>query len=111
MPDPDAVHSCQGAAGDPPTGLCGSTNAQGRHTNAPTGDACTDSTTVSGGRFLHVEQDLTLRDDDPIDGWSWQQVSDALHDLWPECALDGGGCALGPAQPAEPDCPCGQACW
>lgn len=111
VPDPDAVHSCQGATGEPPTGLCGSTNVQGRHTNAPAGDACVDGTPVSGGRFLHIEQDLTLRDDDAADGWSWQQVSDALHDTWPECPLNGAGCALGPPQPAQPDCPCGQVCW
>jgi hypothetical protein len=94
-PVPGAVHSCQAAAGDPPAGKCGSTNVQGRHTNDDAIDACTDGTTQSSGRFLHLEQDAKLRDADDTDGWSWQQIAEALHDTWPECS---GDCTLGPRQ-------------
>lgn len=113
VPDPDAVHACQDEAGNPPTGLCATTNTQGRHTNAPTQVACTDSTTSSSGRFLHIEQDAVLRGADAIDGWSWAQVSDALRDTWPACDLSGQGddCAPGEPQADFADCACDQICW
>ena len=42
--------------------LCGSTNTQGRHLNG-SADACYRGAPTSSGRFLHLEQERSLRDD------------------------------------------------
>jgi 3D (Asp-Asp-Asp) domain-containing protein len=72
---PSSVSSCQESAGDPNPSFCGEANAQGRYTN--NGDACT-FTSATSGRFLHVEQAPSLRDDDESDGMSWKDISDSL---------------------------------
>ena len=100
VPTNHGVHACQ-APGTPPSPvLCGETNLQGRQTNAPTGDACTTGTRIMSGRFLHLEQHLSLRDGDDSDGFSWGDVRDALNDTWPACDMNNGSsdCMLGPAQ-------------
>lgn len=112
VPEPASVHACPGDAGSPPSALCGTTNVQGRYTNEPRDDACTDAASSHSGRFLHIEQALTLRDDDDDDGWSRHDVEAALAQTWPDCTLsnDPRDCDLGPPQPATPDCTCGQPC-
>jgi hypothetical protein len=95
----EAVDSCQEYAGNPPSGLCATTNVQGRYTNG-SADECTLGTTSLSNRFLHVEQATTLRDNDPSDGYWWGDVRDALRDTWPACNMNSGGCALGAAQTA-----------
>ena len=97
--DPTAVFSCQSMRGDPPTGQCGGSNVQAHATHAPRAEACA-STGDGTGRFLHIEQSGTLRDEDDSDGASWTDVRDALVATWPECTLGDGplDCALGPAQ-------------
>jgi hypothetical protein len=100
VPGNHGVHACQ-AAGTPPSPvLCGETNVQGRQTNAPAANACTTGTTTMSGRFLHIEQHPSLRDDDDGDGYSWGDVRDALRDTWPVCDLNNGAtdCTLGPVQ-------------
>jgi hypothetical protein len=100
VPANDGVHACQ-APGTPPSPvLCGETNVQGRQTNAPAGDACTTGTMTTNGRFLHVEQHPSLRDDDDADGYFWGDVRDALRDTWPACDMNNGAidCTLGPVQ-------------
>ena len=94
------MHACQ-ALGTPPSPvLCGETNVQGRQTNAPAANACTMGTTTMSGRFLHVEQHPSLRDNDDTDGYSWRDVRDALRDTWPACDMNNGAtdCTLGPVQ-------------
>jgi hypothetical protein len=111
-PDPSSIHACQGAKGPTPSNMCGASNLQGRYTNEAGIDECLDSTSMSSGRFVHLEQSSELRDDDERDGWSWGDVRDAIADVWPDCdlgeALD--DCALGPAQAEHPACVCGQPC-
>jgi hypothetical protein len=42
--------------------LCATTNVQGRHLNLPAAsDACTLAASASGGRFIHLEQSITVR--------------------------------------------------
>lgn len=109
VPNAQAVYSCQN--GQTPQNLCGSTNVQGRYTNAPQNDVCTTGTTHHSGRFLHIEQGLTLRDDDESDGWSRGDIGNALVDTWPECSAGADGtCQLGPAQAWTPACTCGSGC-
>jgi len=54
---------------------------------------------ASSARFLHIEQALTLRDDDNGDGWFWGDIRDALLATWPECMMNNGAvdCTLGPS--------------
>ena len=115
VPRGEGIHACQ-AAGTPPSPvLCGETNVEGRQTNAPTADACTAGTTTSSGRFLHVEQHRTLRDDDDRDGYFWGDVRDAIRDTWPQCEMNNGArdCTLGPVQrrPGRLSCPVRGAFW
>jgi len=100
VPTPTAVDSCQQYIGNPPSGLCGSSNVQGRYTNNPGGDACLTFTSTYSARFLHLEQGEPLRDDDDSDGWDWGDVRDALLDTWPDCNLNNGAtdCSLGSQQ-------------
>lgn len=98
VPSPSAIHSCQEKVGDPPSNLCASTNVQGRYTNDRAVDACGSSTSYASGRFLHIEQHASLRDNDGQDGYHWGDIRDALMDLWPECGLNNGAsdCSIGP---------------
>jgi hypothetical protein len=100
VPTRDGIVACQAAGSPPSPVLCGETNVQGRRTNAPAADPCTTGATHSSGRFLHVEQHLTLRDDDDADGYFWGDVRDALRDTWPQCDMNNGAvdCTLGPVQ-------------
>ena len=100
VPNGAAVHSCQGYIGDPPSNLCGETNVEGRYSNNRDTSDCPAAASVSTARFLHIEQALTLRDDDNSDGWYWGDVRDALLALWPDCNLNNGStdCTLGAAQ-------------
>jgi hypothetical protein len=100
VPKRQAVHSCQQSVGDPPSGLCGSSNVQARYTNNPGGDACVTFTSTYSARFLHLEQGEPLRDDDQSDGWDWGDIRDALRDTWPDCNMNNGAtdCTLGPQQ-------------
>ena len=100
VPNPTAVDSCQQYVGDPPSGLCGSSNVQARYTNNPGGDACMTFTSTYSARFLHLEQGEPLRDDDHSDGWDWGDIRDALLDTWPDCNMNNGAtdCSLGPQQ-------------
>jgi hypothetical protein len=100
VPTPAAVHSCQQSVGDPPSGLCGSSNVQGRYTNSPGGDACLTFTSTYSARFLHLEQGEPLRDDDDSDGWDWGDIRDALLETWPDCNMNNGAtdCSLGARQ-------------
>lgn len=108
VPLPAAVHSCQELVGDPPSGLCGETNVEARYTHQPNGAECPAAASVSSGRFLHVEQGLTLRDEDDADGWSRGDVAAALLATWPACTLNGGAgdCTLGPPHTQEPALAC-----
>jgi hypothetical protein len=110
VPTPVAVRACQEAvsAGPPPSNLCGSTNVQGRYTNNPGGDACQTFTRAYSGRFLHLEQGRSLRDDDDSDGWYWGDIRDALRETWPECNMNDGAtdCSLGPRQTPDGRQPC-----
>jgi hypothetical protein len=100
VPTPEAVHSCQQFVGDPPSGLCGSSNVQARYTNNPGGDACLTFTSTYSARFLHLEQGEALRNDDLGDGWDWSDIRDALLGTWPDCNMNNGAtdCSLGPQQ-------------
>mgnify|MGYP003288253456 CR=1 FL=1 len=100
VPKPAAVDSCQQYAGDPPSGLCGSSNVQARYTNNPGGDACLTFTSTYSARFLHLEQGEPLRDDDDSDGWGWSDIRDALLETWPDCNMNNGAtdCGLGSPQ-------------
>jgi hypothetical protein len=100
VPKPTAVDSCQQYIGDPPSGLCGSSNVQARYTNNPGGDACMTFTSTYSARFLHLEQGEPLRDDDHSDEWDWGDIRDALRDTWPDCNMNNGAtdCSLGPQQ-------------
>jgi 3D (Asp-Asp-Asp) domain-containing protein len=92
-----SVVSCQ-EAGTPNPLMCGETNVQGRFTDG--GDACA-FTTNGAGRFLHIEQALTLRDDvEGTEGMSWRDVSYALKNTWPNSFMNNGATddTLGPAQ-------------
>ena len=111
-PEPASIHACQAAEGPTPENMCGTNNLQGRYTNEAGIDECFESTTMSSGRFVHIEQSTTLRDDDERDGWSWTDVRDAIADVWPTCALGRAreDCALGPAQPQHAACTCGDPC-
>jgi hypothetical protein len=111
-PEPAAIHACQGAKGPTPQNMCGANNLQGRYTNETGIDECFESTTMSSGRFVHIEQSTSLRDDDESDGWSWADVAAAITDVWPTCTLGRApeDCDLGPAQPEHPACMCGQPC-
>jgi rubredoxin len=107
VPVPTAVHSCQEASGDPPSGLCGETNVEARYTHQPSSAECPAAAGTSSGRFLHIEQGLTLRDEDDGDGWSRADVADALVATWPECTLNGGtSCSLGRAHTQEEPLTC-----
>jgi hypothetical protein len=107
VPSAPAVDSCQQYAGDPPSGLCATTNVQGRYTNG-SADECTLGTSSSSNRFLHVEQAASLRDTDESDGYSWGDVRDALRDTWPACNMNNGAteCAIGSAQTAYSNLSC-----
>jgi 3D (Asp-Asp-Asp) domain-containing protein len=98
VPSPGAVCACQQGAG--PSNLCGETNVEGRYTNSPNTATCPAATTTHRNRFLHIEQALTLRDNDNNDGWYWGDVRDALLDTWPDCNMNNGAtdCTLGPQQ-------------
>jgi hypothetical protein len=100
VPIPAAVRSCQADPGDPPSNLCGETNVEARYTHQPAAAECPPAGSVSSGRFLHIEQALTLRDDDDSDGWFWGDVRDALLATWPDCNMNQGSvdCTLGPRQ-------------
>jgi hypothetical protein len=52
--------------------------------------SCPSAANVSSGRFLHVAQAPTLRDDDNNDGWYWGDVRDALLATWPACNMNNG---------------------
>jgi hypothetical protein len=108
VPKPTAVDSCQQYVGDPPSGLCGSSNVQARYTNNPGGDACLTFTSTYSARFLHLEQGEPLRDDDDSDGWDWGDIRDALLDTWPDCNMNNGAtdCSLGPPQTQYSTLPC-----
>jgi hypothetical protein len=108
VPKPAAVDSCQQYVGDPPSGLCGSSNVQGRYTNNPGGDACQTFTSTYSARFLHLEQGEPLRDDDASDGWDWGDIRDALRDTWPDCTMNDGAtdCSLGSQQTQYPAVTC-----
>lgn len=97
---PAAVHSCQQSVGDPPSGLCGSSNLQLRYTNHPGSDACLTFTSTDSARFLHLEQGEPLRDADDSDGWDWSDIREALLKTWPDCTMNNGAtdCSLGPQQ-------------
>jgi hypothetical protein len=99
VPTPSAVDSCQGSDNHP-SNLCGETNVEGRYTNGHDGSACPSAASADSGRFLHVEQAGTLRDDDASDGWYWGDIRDALLDVWPDCNMNNGAtdCTLGPQQ-------------
>ena len=90
------MDSCQQFAGAPPSGLCATTNVQGRYTNG-SADECTVGTTSLSNRFLHVEQAASLRDMDESDGYSWGDVRDAPRDTWPTCNMKNGAtdCEVG----------------
>ena len=111
VPDAGAVHSCQEEAGDPPSNLCGETNVEARYSHQPNLSDCPPAVSASSGRFLHIEQALTLRDDDNGDGWFWGDIRDALLATWPECMMNNGAvdCTLGPAmsQPEGLTCTAG----
>lgn len=95
---PSTVSSCQESQGDPNPAFCGKTNAQGRYTN--NGDACV-FTGAASGRFLHIEEVPSLRDDDESgDGMSWRDVSDALKLTWSNSYMNNGATdgTLGPRQ-------------
>ncbi|HEU4386298.1 MAG TPA: hypothetical protein VFV34_00775 [Blastocatellia bacterium] len=100
VPAPAAVRSCQEESGDPPSNLCGETNVEARYTHNPNASECPPAVSASSGRFLHVEQAKTLRDDDDSDGWFWGDVRDALLATWPDCNMNNGvtDCTLGPRQ-------------
>jgi hypothetical protein len=95
---PSTVSSCQESAGNPNPAFCGEANAQGRYTN--NGDACAFTGTASG-RFLHIEQVPSLRDDDESgDGMSWMDIAQALKLTWPNSYMNNGATdgTLGPRQ-------------
>jgi hypothetical protein len=100
VPIAAAVHSCQADPGDPPSRLCGETNVEARYSNQPNASECPPAAGSSSGRFLHIEQALTLRDDDDSDGWFWGDIRDALLATWPDCNMNQGSvdCTLGPRQ-------------
>lgn len=100
VPNVAAVHSCQEYSGNPPSNLCGETNVEGRYSNHPDASECPAAVSLSSGRFLHIEQALTLRDEDNSDGWYWGDVRDALLATWPDCNMNNGAtdCTLGSAQ-------------
>jgi hypothetical protein len=100
VPDAAAVHSCQEQPGDPPSNLCGETNVEARYSHQPNISDCPPAVSASSARFLHIEQALTLRDDDDGDGWFWGDVRDAVLVTWPNCNMNNGAtdCTLGPAQ-------------
>jgi hypothetical protein len=100
VPTNHGVYACQDTGTPPSPVLCGETNLQGRQTNAPTEDACTAGTSTMSGRFLHIEQHLSLRDSNDADGFYWGDVRDALNDTWPACDMNNGAtdCRLGPVQ-------------
>jgi hypothetical protein len=100
VPGPSTIDSCQEYAGNPPSNLCATTNVQGRYTHDQTINACTTSTSLASGRFLHIEQHASLRDTDDSDGYFWGDVRDALRDTWPACDMNNGAtdCTLGSAQ-------------
>jgi hypothetical protein len=108
VPSNHGVHACQDAGTPPSPVLCGSTNLQGRQTNAPAHDPCTQGTAAMSGRFLHVEQHRSLRDRDDGDGFHWGDVRDALEDTWPACDMNNGAadCTLGPVQAQHGDLSC-----
>ena len=112
VPDADTLFSCQGFEGWPPAQLCGSTNVQGRATNSPDADECTTPAQTGNGRFLHIEQRGTLRDNDDSDGYFWGDVRDALIDTFPDCNMGSSAtdCSLGAAQSQPSNCTCGEAC-
>ena len=68
----DYANSCN-LNGNPDFDLCGTTNVQGRYTNGSDNE-CTAAPIGYNGRFIHMEQSASLRDD--ITGW--QIVADAL---------------------------------
>lgn len=99
VPTPSAADSCQGSDNHP-SNLCGQTNVEGRYTNGLDASSCPSAASVSSGRFLHVEQAPTLRDNDNSDGWYWGDIRDALLATWPACNMNNGAtdCTLGQQQ-------------
>lgn len=100
VPELDVVRSCQEAAdGSPPSGRCATTNVQGRYTHGSANE-CTANAPANTNRFLHVEQAIELRDNDPSDGYWYGDVRDALRDTWPTCNMNNGptDCTLGGSQ-------------
>lgn len=98
VPVAAAVHSCQEGTGDPPSKLCGETNVEARYSHQPNTSECPPAAGVSSARFLHIEQALTLRDDDESDGWFWGDVRDAVLATFSDCNVNTTDCTLGPAQ-------------
>lgn len=100
VPAASAAVSCQQSAGKPNPPLCGEASVQGRYANDPLVDACANFTGSYGGRFIHVEQAQTVRDNDDGDGWYWGDIKDALILTWGDCNMNNGAtdCTLGPQQ-------------
>jgi hypothetical protein len=86
--------------GMPPSGRCATKNLQGRYTNNPTSGGCLSDASSYSGRFLHIEQAQTLRDENDNDGWYWADVMEALRLTWGDCNMNNGAtdCTLGSAQ-------------
>jgi 3D (Asp-Asp-Asp) domain-containing protein len=99
VPTPSAADSCQGSDNHP-SNVCGDTNVEGRYTNGHDTSSCPAASSNATGRFLHIEQAASLRDDDDSDGWYWGDVRDALLAVWPDCNMNNGAsdCTLGSQQ-------------
>lgn len=63
LQEADSVGSCN-RSGDPAFNLCGTSNVQGRYTNDPSRNACTQGPVNYTGRFLHLVQSDRLRNVD-----------------------------------------------
>jgi hypothetical protein len=63
--------------------LCGTVNTQGRYINGEVNDPCEDSATVTNqSRFLHIEQNFDLREDDGLNDLITPQILiDALNSV------------------------------
>ncbi len=57
--------------------LCGTSNVQGRFTNGSVNE-CTEAPVGLTGRFIHLEQDATTRENES----GWQAVADALTQVF-----------------------------
>lgn len=62
--------------------LTATTNMQGRIMNG-VADPCFTNSTSPTGRFLHIEQSDTLRDDENL----WVYIKDAVGDMFPEVGI------------------------